>query len=147
MTEGDYDRREATLHVRATKFYKSRLLPIHEGISDEIDKYLSIRAKRKLPSSPGTPLMWNTTRGRRAYTGTGISCCIKPLLHQCGIKAASGLTPRIHDFRHYAEFRTMPSKISEAPCFRQFPQTRLGIVRADSGHGCWSNGNSIRLLL
>ena len=44
--------------------------------------------------------MWNATRGGRAYTGTGISCCIKPLLHQCGIKAASGLTPRIHDFRH-----------------------------------------------
>ena len=44
--------------------------------------------------------MWNATRGGRVYTGTGISCCIKPLLHQCGIKAASGQSPRIHDFRH-----------------------------------------------
>jgi integrase/recombinase XerD len=100
LTEGDYSRREATLHIRATKFYKSRLLPIHEGISNEIEKYLSLRAKRKLPSSSDTPLIWNATRGGRAYTGTGISCCIKPLLRQCGIKAASGLTPRIHDFRH-----------------------------------------------
>ena len=38
--------------------------------------------------------------GGRPYTGTGISYCIKPLLHECGIKAPTGLTPRIHDFRH-----------------------------------------------
>ena len=100
LTEADYDRREATLHIRATKFYKSRLLPIHEGIANEIEKYLSVRAKLKLPSSPDTPLIWNATRGGRPYTGTGISYCIKPLLHQCGIKAASGRSPRIHDFRH-----------------------------------------------
>lgn len=100
LTEGDYNRKEATLHIRATKFYKSRLLPIHEGIAKEIDKYLSAKAKRKLPSSPSTPLIWNATRGGRAYTGTGISYCIKPLLHECGIKAPTGLTPRIHDFRH-----------------------------------------------
>ena len=100
LTEGDYDQREATLHVRATKFYKSRLLPIHDGIANEIEKCLAARAKLKLPSSPNTPLIWNATQGGRAYTGTGISYCIKPLFDQCGIKAASGLTPRIHDFRH-----------------------------------------------
>lgn len=100
LTEADYNRKEATLHIRRTKFYKSRLLPVHEGIGDEIERYLKARTKLKLPSSATTPLMWNARQGGRAYTGTGISQCIKPLLHQCGIKAASGLTPRIHDFRH-----------------------------------------------
>jgi integrase/recombinase XerD len=100
LPEADYNRQEATLHIRQTKFYKSRLLPVHEGIGKEIEQYLNARAKLKLPASPTTPLMWNATRGGRAYTGTGISYCIKPLLHQCGIKAASGLPPRIHDFRH-----------------------------------------------
>jgi integrase len=100
LTEGDYNRLDATLHIRQTKFYKSRLLPVHEGIGKEIEQYLNARAKLNLPSSATTPLMWNATRGGRAYTGTGISCCIKPLLHQCGIKAANGLSPRIHDFRH-----------------------------------------------
>jgi integrase/recombinase XerD len=76
------------------------LLPIHDGIANEIEKCLAARAKLKLPSSPNTPLIWNATRGGRAYTGTGISYCIKPLFDRCGIKAASGLTPRIHDFRH-----------------------------------------------
>jgi integrase/recombinase XerD len=100
LTEGDYNRQESTLHIRRTKFYKSRLLPVHEGIANEIDRYLAARAKLKLPSSPGTPLMWNARQGGRVYTGTGIFYCIKPLLHQCGIKAASGQSPRIHDFRH-----------------------------------------------
>ena len=31
--------------------------------------------------------------------------------------------------------------------FGCFQQTRLGIVWAASSHGCWSDGNSIRLLL
>ncbi|HZO55848.1 MAG TPA: tyrosine-type recombinase/integrase [Bryobacteraceae bacterium] len=100
LVEGDYNRQQATLHIRATKFYKARLLPIHEGIANEIDTYLSTRARLKLPSSPSTPLIWNAIRGGRAYTGTGLSYCIKPLLEECGIKAANGFTPRIHDFRH-----------------------------------------------
>jgi integrase/recombinase XerD len=100
LTESDYNRKEATLHIRATKFYKSRLLPIHAGIADEIEKYLAARSKLKLPSSENTPLIWNAIGGGRAYTGTGISYCIKPLLQQCEISATNGKTPRIHDFRH-----------------------------------------------
>src|SRR5580692_11633402 len=100
LTEGDYNRKEATLHIRATKFYKSRLLPIHADIADEIEKYLAARSKLKLPSSESTPLIWNAIGGGRAYTGTGISYCIKPLLQECGIAATNDKTPRIHDFRH-----------------------------------------------
>ena len=55
--------------------------------------------------------------------------------------------PTPHRFRHYAEFRTMPSKLSVPLSFRFLPKTRLGIDCAGSSHGCWSNGNSIRLLL
>jgi hypothetical protein len=33
------------------------LLPIHAGIAQEIDTYLSARARLKLPSSPNTPLI------------------------------------------------------------------------------------------
>ena len=61
---GDYDRQEATPHIRETKFYKSRLLPINGDITDEIERYLRVRARR-LPESAGTPLMWHATRGGR----------------------------------------------------------------------------------
>jgi integrase len=100
LTLGDYDRQEATLHIRETKFYKSRLLPINGDIADEIERYLRVRARRRLPVSADTPLMWNATRGGRAYTGTGLRHCVQPLLEHCGITTTTGKLPRIQDLRH-----------------------------------------------
>jgi integrase/recombinase XerD len=100
LTLGDYNPRESTLHIRETKFYKSRLLPVNSDIADEIERYLRIRARRRLPSFEDTPLIWNATRGGRAYTGTGLTYCVRPLIEQCGITTAKGKTPRIHDARH-----------------------------------------------
>ncbi len=54
---GDYDRRESTLLIRETKFYKSRLLPINDGITDEINRYLCVRAQHRLPVSSETALI------------------------------------------------------------------------------------------
>ena len=59
LTVGDYNRKEATLHIRATKFYKSRLLPINAQIADEIERYLRARTRNRLPIRPDTPLIWN----------------------------------------------------------------------------------------
>jgi len=100
LTMGDYDRRDSTLLIRETKFYKSRLLPLNRDIADEMDRYVHARAQRKLPVSSGTALIWNARRGGRAYTGTGLQCCLRPLLQQCSIFTAKGRVPRIHDFRH-----------------------------------------------
>ena len=100
LTLADYDRQEATLHIRETKFYKSRLLPINGEIADEIERYLRVRARRRLPVSADTPLMWNATRGGRAYTGTGLRYCVQPLLEHCGITTTTGKLPRIQDLRH-----------------------------------------------
>lgn len=36
LTVGDYNRKEATLHIRVTKFYKFRPLPINSQIADEM---------------------------------------------------------------------------------------------------------------
>jgi integrase len=106
---GDYDRRESTLHIQETKFYKSRLLPINASIADEVDRCLRARARRKLPNSPDTPLIWNAHGGGRAYTGTGLQRCLGPLLQQCSIFTAQGRVPRIHDARQHADSRIMPN--------------------------------------
>ncbi len=100
LTLGDYNQRESTLRIRETKFFKSRLLPINGDIADEIERYLHVRARRRLPASADTPLIWNATRGGRAYTGTGLHYCVRPLLEQCGITTTTGRPPRIHDLRH-----------------------------------------------
>jgi integrase len=100
LTLGDYNRRESTLHIRETKFYKSRLLPINSGIADEIDRCLRNRAQRKLPVSSDGALIWNASRGGRAYSGISLQRSLRPLLKQCSILTAKGRLPRIHDFRH-----------------------------------------------
>lgn len=100
LTIGDYDRRESTLHIRETKFYKSRLLPIHSGIADQIDRYVRARSQRKLPVSSGAALIWNTHRGGRAYSGTSLRRSLRILFKECSISTAKGRLPRIHDFRH-----------------------------------------------
>ena len=100
LTLGDYDRRESTLHIRETKFYKSRLLPINDSIAEEMDQYLRARARRKLPLSPDTALIWNAAWGGGAYSGVGLRHAFQPLLQTCGIVTAKGASPRIHDLRH-----------------------------------------------
>ena len=100
LTLGDYNRQESTLHIRETKFYKSRLLPVNSGVADEIDRCLSVRVKRKIPLSSDTALIWNASWGGGAYSGTSLQRCLRPLLQKCGIVTAKGRPPRIHDFRH-----------------------------------------------
>lgn len=100
LTIGDYDRRESTLHIRQTKFYKARLLPINSSIADEIDGYLRARSRRKLSVSPDTALIWNSSWGGGAYSGTSLRRSLQPLLQKCRIATAKGEPPRIHDLRH-----------------------------------------------
>jgi integrase len=100
LTLADYNREESSLHIRQTKFYKSRVLPINSDIADEIERYLCVRVRRRLPASPETPFIWNATQGGRAYTGTGLQDCLRPLLQECGITTAKGKLPRIQDLRH-----------------------------------------------
>jgi integrase/recombinase XerD len=100
LTLSDYDRRDATLLIRESKFHKSRLLPLNGDIVDEMERYLRARALRKLPISSDTALIWNATRGGRAYSGTNLRGCLRPVLQQCSIFTAKGQLPRVHDFRH-----------------------------------------------
>jgi integrase len=100
LTLGDYNRQESTLHIRETKFYKSRLLPINDSIAEEMDQYLRARDRRKLPVSPDTALIWNAAWSGGPYSGTALRHAIQPLLRKCGLVSAKGRLPRIHDLRH-----------------------------------------------
>src|SRR5215467_5066614 len=73
----DYNRQDATLLIRESKFHKSRLLPLNGDIATEMDRYLRARAARRLPLSPDTALIWNATTGGRAYSGPGLQLCLQ----------------------------------------------------------------------
>lgn len=99
LTMNDYDSKEGTLLIREAKFHKSRVLPIHQDMINEIDRYLRLRRKHHLSMSPETPLIWNGRGGGRQYSATGLRGNLKILLNKCNIRTAQGRLPRIHDFR------------------------------------------------
>jgi len=100
LTPGDYDRRNVTLLIRESKFHKSRLLPLNDDIAEEIEHYLRVPALRKLLLSSDAPLIWNATKGGRAYSAWGLQSRVRSLLRKCSIFTPKGRLPRIHDARH-----------------------------------------------
>ncbi|MCI0719945.1 MAG: tyrosine-type recombinase/integrase [Acidobacteria bacterium] len=100
LTLGDYNRRDAALLIRETKFHKSRLIPLNSDISEEVERYLHARTKRELPVSSETAFIWNATNDGRPYSRKNLQCCLQRLFQQCSIITAKGRLPRIHDFRH-----------------------------------------------
>jgi len=100
LTLGDYDRRDATLLIRESKFHKSRLLPLNDDIVAEIERYRRARVLRKLPLSSDTALIWNAVNGGQAYSATGLTYRLGSLLQQCSILTPKGRPPRVHDWRH-----------------------------------------------
>ena len=98
---GDYDPRAQTLFVRASKFHKSRLLPLSPDTAHEIEHYLAARrAHRSETIAPEAPLFWNGSSSLRSYTGDGFYSVFHSLLQQAGIRKPDGQPPRVHDVRH-----------------------------------------------
>jgi len=98
LTLNDYEATESILHIRETKFHKSRLVPLSCSASREMECYL--RTRQQLHHSPEAPLLCNRRRGIRHYTGTGLADGLKRLFRQAEVRTAEGRLPRIHDLRH-----------------------------------------------
>lgn len=99
LTISDFDSRQRTLFIGASKFHKSRILPLPEDVIGEVERYLRIRRQHHRVS-PEMPLIWNRTHGGRAYTGQGLRSNLEILLERCRIHTPAGRFPRVHDFRH-----------------------------------------------
>ena len=98
LTIGDYDAQAQTLLVRASKFHKSRYLPVSFDTAQEIDRYLQARRNHLSSLLPDEPLVWNGYG--KGYTGSGIWQGIRELLRTAGIRTPEGRLPRTHDLRH-----------------------------------------------
>jgi integrase len=100
LTLGDVEPRAGVLRIHESKFHKSRLVPLSHGARSELRRYLRTRLRSGLDPRQGAPLLCNTTRGVRGYTGTGISRGIHELFEAAGVRDSDGRLPRIHDMRH-----------------------------------------------
>ena len=100
LTPQDYDPRDHTLLIRASKFHKSRLLPLPIDLTQQVERHLQVR-RRTYPSALATdPLLWSPYGQDRAYTGTWLGRNLRILFDRAGIRKVDGGRPRVHDFRH-----------------------------------------------
>lgn len=101
----DFDR--GVLHIRRTKFGKSRYVPVHPSTLEALKKYAEARGR--LFPTPPTLAFFISERGGRIPGGTARYTFAK-LSQQLGLRASAkghGRGPRLHDMRHRFAVRTL----------------------------------------
>lgn len=96
----DVDLNLGILHIRRTKFGKSRYVPVHPSTVQALKKYAA--ARERIFPAPATPAFFLSERGRR-ITEWMARYTFAKLSQQIGLRASAkghGRGPRIHDMRH-----------------------------------------------
>jgi len=94
----DVDTDNAVLHVRESKFFKSRLVPLTLSSAAALETYRRLRTEHGYDQRPGAPFFINGPARRCSYSAVETTFLV--LIRQSGIRTAQGNTPRLHDFRH-----------------------------------------------
>jgi integrase len=98
---GDVDLREALIHIKGTKFFKTRIVPLSTGLTTALTAFMAKRHDRRsnakeealLRKIDGTPL-----------SDSVVGAAFSRLRIHAGIKRDGGARkqPRLHDLRHSA---------------------------------------------
>jgi site-specific recombinase XerD len=100
LTLGDYEETDQVLHVRQSKFYKSRLVPLSADAAKELHRFLAARRQFGAPCDADAPLLVHNHGARfRAYTGAGLGQLLRGVIREAGIRTSRGRPPRVHDLR------------------------------------------------
>jgi integrase/recombinase XerD len=94
----DVDTDNAVLHIRESKFFKSRLVPLTLSSAAALETYRKLRAEHAYDQRPGAPFFINEYARRCSYSRVFIT--FRDLVRQLGIRTVQGRDPRLHDFRH-----------------------------------------------
>lgn len=107
LDRSDVDLDRGILHIRRTKFRKSRYVPVHPTTVAALKKYGKVRDH--LFSAPSTPAFFISERGRRIPAKTAQYNFAK-VSQQVGLRVPAknhGRGPRLHDLRHRFATRTL----------------------------------------
>lgn len=100
LTLGDYETTAGVIHVRRSKFDKSRLVPLSADAAMELDRYLTARRRLGASCDGDVPLLVHNHGARfQGYTGPGFGHLLKKVIRAAGIRTSQGRAPRIHDLR------------------------------------------------
>jgi integrase len=106
LDRGDVDWSDGVLHIRRSKFNKSRLVPLAPSVLEALERYAHLR-DRKRPAAAGESF-FVSLRGTRVIH----ECVWKTFRALCdgaGVGAGSSVRPTIHDLRHRFAVRVLLS--------------------------------------
>jgi len=100
LTLADVDLAEDVLTIRATKFYKSRLVPIGPQLATVLANYMPLRRRGGLAQGETSFLLANRD-GTRLASST-VQAAFDALRRIAGVHGTAGgrQIPRLHDLRH-----------------------------------------------
>jgi integrase len=93
----DVDLSAGVLHIRGTKFRKSRLVPIHPTATDRLGTYAKLRAQRGAPADERAFFL--TFRNKRVPYPS-LNKMFQSARRKVDLRPTSHRKPRIHDLRH-----------------------------------------------
>ena len=94
----DVDGESGLLHIRQSKFFKSRLVLLTRSSVGALDRYRMKRATYGHDERPEAPFFVNEIGRRCTYVTVGHA--FSAPTQRVGIKTHQGRCPRLHDFRH-----------------------------------------------
>jgi integrase/recombinase XerD len=98
LTQADADLYNGILHIRHSKFDKSRLVPITPDLVKRIDHCRELTTKHLGSCLPHTPL-FSSPRGGR-YSISALRSAFRRTLIHAGVECTGGNRVRLHDLRH-----------------------------------------------
>jgi site-specific recombinase XerD len=99
LTMKDVDLDQAVLCIRASKFYKTRLVPLGKDLNTALNQYVQQR-NLAYEDNPGTPLF--CFRDGRALSKSAVEGAFRRLRIVAGVERQDGARyqPRLQDLRH-----------------------------------------------
>ena len=94
----DVDAEAGVLRIRASKFHKSRWVPLSTSTTQELRRYLHVRRAAGAHCGAAAPLFCSRITG--PYHLCGLSNSVRKLMHRSGIWRAAPRVARVHDLRH-----------------------------------------------
>jgi len=102
LTLADIDLRQRTLCIRASKFHKTRLVPLSVSTARALRRYLQERLAAPWDLSLAAPLLGHHHGcvRFRGYLSSALGRALSDVFVAAHIHGPLGQRPRVHDFRH-----------------------------------------------
>ena len=110
----DIDLKNRTLWIQATKFHKTRIVPLSPSAARELRDYLKVRLEAPWDISLGAGLLGHHHGAERfrPYSPASIGNALRSVLRAAKVRDPLGKMARVHDLRHNSETRIIPSAAS-----------------------------------